>query len=201
MSLEVCDELGHRLLGDLGASRELADLGSGVVEEPEDVAVRRADRRVPAFGETPVQFLVAEPVWLPQQEAEVDARVGSGRGFDIGVKTGYLRAMQAPCPRFPEVPNGLSDVARIDGDPDHLLDDYRRTSVSWMESAADHGLILHAGGRTSDGLLIVNLWPSRDGSESAAADPRRIAALQDVGLTPQQQRKEHHELERYVVFG
>jgi hypothetical protein len=50
-------------------------------------------------------------------------------------------------------------------------------------------------------MLIVNLWPSKEGSESAAADPRRIAALQHVGLRPQQQRKEHHDLERYVVFG
>ncbi len=92
-------------------------------------------------------------------------------------------------------------LARIDGDPDRLLDDYRRTSHLMDRVGRDHGLILHAGGRTSDGLLIVNLWPSRDGSESAAADPRRLAALQHVGLTPQQQRKEHHELERYVVFG
>jgi hypothetical protein len=65
-----------------------------------------------------------------------------------------------------------------------------------MGSAA----IMHAGARTSDGLLIVNLWPSEDDSEAAAADPRRLAALQSVGLSPHQQRKEHHEVERYVVF-
>jgi hypothetical protein len=46
----------------------------------------------------------------------------------------------------------------------------------------------------------MNLWPSKDGSEAAAADPRRLAALQNVGLSPHQQRKEHHEVERYVVF-
>jgi hypothetical protein len=92
-------------------------------------------------------------------------------------------------------------LARIDGDPDRLLYDYRRTSALMDRVGQDHGLILHAGGRTSKGLLIVNLWPSRDGSESAAADPRRLAALQHAGLTPQQQRKEHHDLDRYVVFG
>jgi hypothetical protein len=36
----------------------------------------------------------------------------------------------------------------------------------------DHGLILHAGARTVDGMLIVDLWPSMAGSEPAAADPR-----------------------------
>ena len=65
----------------------------------------------------------------------------------------------------------------------------------------DHGLILHAGARTDDGLLLVNLWPSEDGSRSAAADPRRLAALGEAGLRPEQQRKEHHRLERYVLFG
>src|SRR5215211_4562262 len=92
-------------------------------------------------------------------------------------------------------------ITRIAGDPAALLDGYRRTSSLMDQVGRDHGLILHAGARTTDGMLIVNLWPSKEGSESAAADPRRIAALQHVGLRPQQQRKEHHDLERYVVFG
>jgi hypothetical protein len=91
-------------------------------------------------------------------------------------------------------------IARLDGDPHRLLADYRRTSELMDGVGRDHGLILHAGARTDDGLLIVNLWPSRDGSESAAADPRRSAALLRVGLRPDQQRKEHYEVERYVVF-
>jgi hypothetical protein len=92
-------------------------------------------------------------------------------------------------------------IARIGGDPDRLLDGYRRTSALMDGVGRDHGLIVHAGARTGDGLLVVNLWPSRDGSEAAAADPRRLAALQDAGLSPDRQRKEHHDLERYVVFG
>jgi hypothetical protein len=92
-------------------------------------------------------------------------------------------------------------IARISGDPDRLLDGYRATSPLMDRVGHDHGLILHAGARTSAGILIVNLWPSKDGSESAAADPRRLEALQQVGLTPQQQSKEHHHVERYVVLG
>jgi hypothetical protein len=77
---------------------------------------------------------------------------------------------------------------------------YRETAAAMDAVGRDHGLILHAAAPTGDGLLIVNLWPSRDGSEAAAGDPRRHAALRHAGLGPGQQRKEHHVLERYVVF-
>jgi hypothetical protein len=63
----------------------------------------------------------------------------------------------------------------------------------------DHGLILHAGATTEEGLLVVNLWPSRDGSEAAAADPRRLAALERSSADPDELRREHHDVERYVI--
>jgi hypothetical protein len=63
----------------------------------------------------------------------------------------------------------------------------------------DHGLVLHTAARTSEGLPIVNLWPSEEGSRSAAADPRRQSALARHGVSPGSQRKEHHVLERYVI--
>ena len=75
-------------------------------------------------------------------------------------------------------------IARMGGDPDRLLDEYRRTSGLMDQVGHDHGLILHAGARTRDGLLIVNLWPSSDGSQSAAADPRRLDALRQVAVSP-----------------
>ena len=91
-------------------------------------------------------------------------------------------------------------IARIGGDPDQLLEDYRGTSALMDAVGHDHGLIVHAGAPTSDGLLIVNLCRSKGASEAAAADPRRLAALQNAGLSPQQQRKEHHDVARCVVF-
>jgi hypothetical protein len=90
-------------------------------------------------------------------------------------------------------------IARISGDPDHLLANYRGTSAVMDQVGNDHGIILHAGAKTSDGLLLVNLWPSRDGSEAAAADPRRLAAIEQAALAPNQFRREHYELERYFV--
>ena len=91
-------------------------------------------------------------------------------------------------------------IARLSGDPDRLLDGYRRTSHQMDAVGRDHGLIMHVAAQADDGLLIVNLWPAKDRSEAAAADPRRGAAARDVGLRPDQQRKEHHLVERYLVF-
>ncbi len=91
-------------------------------------------------------------------------------------------------------------LARIDGDPHRLLRAYRSTSDLMDQVGHDHGLILHASAPTPDGLLIVNLWPSEDGSRAAAADPRRLAAMDQTAVTVDGQRKEHHEVERYVLF-
>jgi hypothetical protein len=94
---------------------------------------------------------------------------------------------------------GDAPIARIAGEPDRLLDAYRASSSVMDSVGRDHGLILHAGARTAGGLLIVNLWPSAAGSRAAAADPRRLGALADAGVAPEAQRKEHHEVERYVL--
>jgi hypothetical protein len=91
-------------------------------------------------------------------------------------------------------------IARIDGDPAGLLAGYRRTCERMDQVGRDHGLILHAGARTPNGFLIVNLWPAPENSEAAAQDPRRLAALRQAAVSEAEQRKEHHELERYVVF-
>lgn len=91
-------------------------------------------------------------------------------------------------------------IARIGGDPARLLEGYRRHAEVMDHVGHDHGLILHAGARTPDGLLLVNLWPSRDGSEAAAVDRRRLTALQHEGIASGQQLKEHYEVERYRLF-
>ncbi|MCL6441287.1 MAG: hypothetical protein K6T27_07320 [Thermoleophilum sp.] len=60
-------------------------------------------------------------------------------------------------------------------------------------------MILHAGAKTSDGLIMLNLWPSKADSDAASNDPRRLAALEQEALTPDVFHEEHHEDERYVV--
>jgi hypothetical protein len=71
VALQVGDQLGHRLLGDLRPLREHTDAGAGAVEVLEHVAVRRADLGVPALGEAFVQSCGRDPIGLAQQDSEV----------------------------------------------------------------------------------------------------------------------------------
>ena len=61
MLLEMGDELGHGLLGDLGSLGENADAGAFVVEELKDIAVGRADLGMSALGEA-VACRIAVPI-------------------------------------------------------------------------------------------------------------------------------------------
>jgi hypothetical protein len=92
-------------------------------------------------------------------------------------------------------------IARIGGDPEQLLDGYFRASETMDGVGRDHNLILHAAAPTDAGLLIVNLWPSKDGSEAAARDQRRLETVRQQDLDPEQIRKEHHDVARLVLFG
>lgn len=92
-------------------------------------------------------------------------------------------------------------ITRIAGDPESLLRDYRATASTMDQVGEDHGLIVHAGAQTPDGLLMVNVWPSKGASETVSADPRRLAVLEQVDLTPEQVTKEHHEAERCFAPG
>jgi hypothetical protein len=92
-------------------------------------------------------------------------------------------------------------ITRILGDPDGLLAGYRRSSQTMASVGRDHGLILHSAAKIGEGLLIVNLWPSKEGSEAAARDPRRLGVIRDAALSADQIRPEHHEVEDYVIFG
>ncbi len=95
---------------------------------------------------------------------------------------------------------GYLTIARFSGDGEQLLDDYRRYSDVMDGVGRDHGLVLHAGAKTDGGLMIVNLWPSKEASEAAARDPRRLGVLERAEITPDQIRKEHHDVAQFVVF-
>ncbi len=94
---------------------------------------------------------------------------------------------------------GYLSITRIAGDPVELLAAYRETAADMAEVGRDHGLLLHATAATEDGLLIVNVWPSAEGSEVAAADPRRLRVLARHALEPDALQKEHHELAELQV--
>jgi mannose-6-phosphate isomerase-like protein (cupin superfamily) len=90
-------------------------------------------------------------------------------------------------------------IARFAGDGDRLLDEYGRHSDAMSKVGRDHGLILHAGARTDGGFLVVNLWPSKEGSEAAARDPRRLGVLESTGISPDRIRREHYEVAHFEL--
>jgi len=47
---------------------------------------------------------------------------------------------------------------------------------------------------------MVNVWPSPDGSEAAARDPRRLGQLAAAGLGPGRLTREHHHAAHVVLF-
>jgi hypothetical protein len=64
----------------------------------------------------------------------------------------------------------------------------------------DHGMILHAAAKTATGLVMLNLWPSKDRSEAAANDPRRLGVLARANISPNKIHREHHDVAHFVVF-
>jgi hypothetical protein len=97
-------------------------------------------------------------------------------------------------------PKAYLTIARISGDPEELLDGYARSAAVMAGVGRDHGLILHAAAKADDGVVIVNLWPSKEGSEAAARDPRRLDTLADLGLTPDRFRRDHHDVVNLDLF-
>jgi hypothetical protein len=91
-------------------------------------------------------------------------------------------------------------LTRFHGDPDRLLEKYRKFSDVMSAVGRDHGLIMHAGAKTHSGFLVVNLWPSKDGSEAAARDLRRLGVIEAADISPDQLRREHHEVEHFVLL-
>ena len=95
---------------------------------------------------------------------------------------------------------GYLTIARFSGDGEQLLEQYRESSAVMSGVGRDHGLILHAAAKTDDGFMVVNVWPSKDESEAAARDPRRLAVLEQAGVRPDEIQREHHEVADYEVF-
>jgi hypothetical protein len=91
-------------------------------------------------------------------------------------------------------------IARFSGNREQLLDEYWRYSGVMSEVGRAHGLILHAGAQTDSGFLVVNLWPSKERSEAAARDPRRLDVLQRAEISLDQIRREHHQVAHFVVL-
>ena len=75
-------------------------------------------------------------------------------------------------------------IIRTPGDPDRLLAAKREHIDPVMQrKAGQYGHILHVAARGPDGLVVVNLWASADGSEQAAQDPDIQRARDAMGAS------------------
>lgn len=94
--------------------------------------------------------------------------------------------------------SGYLTVMKIDGDPDELAARYGESSEAMAQVGRDHDLILHAAARTDDGLMVVNLWPSKEESEAASRDQRRLAEVARHDLDDRL-TSDHYEVENWQV--
>lgn len=127
-------------------------------------------------------------------------RVGEDRIEFKGSNDDGGRAIRVPTGVI-ELDHGYLTIARIAGDPAELLRGHRASAPVMNGVGRDHGLLVHVAAATDDGLLLINVWPSPERSESAARDPRRLETIRASGLTPPQFEREHHEAAAVVLFG
>jgi len=59
-------------------------------------------------------------------------------------------------------PAAYLTITRFAGDGDQLLEEYERQADVMSGVGRTHGMLLHAGAKTDDGFLVLNLWPSKD---------------------------------------
>jgi hypothetical protein len=98
-----------------------------------------------------------------------------------------------------EMSSGYMTVMRISGDPDELAARYAESAETMAGVGRDHDLILHAAAKTDDGLMVVNVWPSKEESEAASRDQRRIAEVTRHDLASRRISRDHYELENWQV--
>jgi len=94
-------------------------------------------------------------------------------------------------------------IIRASGDPDELLAGKREHIDPVMErKAEEYGHLVHIAARTDDGIMVINLWESEEGSQQAWADPElteaREAAATNYGSEPM---FEHYRVEDYRQRG
>ena len=84
------------------------------------------------------------------------------------------------------------------GRADLVVAPFGEASVQHLRPGAER--LAHAGAKTDDGFLVVNLWPSKEESEAAARDPRRLGIVERAEIEREQIRREHYEVAHHVVF-
>ncbi len=92
-------------------------------------------------------------------------------------------------------------IIRSSGDPDKLLAAKREHMDPVMErKAPEYGNLLHVAAQTPEGMLVLNLWESEEGSEQAFQDPeiqQARKAMLDSGTVAGPPEISHYEVVDY----
>jgi hypothetical protein len=139
----------------------------------------------------------AEP---PGHEAVFELAEAHGIEITRSVEDALAAARREPVGTGQRRTAGYLTIARLPGDGDRLLSEYRKYSGVMSGVGRDHGLIVHAAAKTDSGFVMVNLWPSKEPSEAAARDPRRLHVLEQLDVHPNAISREHHEVAHLEVF-
>ena len=93
-------------------------------------------------------------------------------------------------------------IMRLKGDPDELLQTKQeKLDPVARPKAREYGAISQAVAKTSDGLLMVNLWESEEGSEAMRQDAELDQALREsmLDVADGPPNVEHYELVDHVT--
>ncbi len=94
-------------------------------------------------------------------------------------------------------------LIRIPGNSDELLaDDTMPRNIERL--GPKHGLIANVRAATEDGILVVNLWESKEGSEAMANEPdiQEMRQRQRSDVPADQVRFEHFDVgDDYRIIG
>ena len=90
-------------------------------------------------------------------------------------------------------------LIRIPGDADELFKtQYEKMSSVMSRVGPENGQLSHVAAKTDEGLLIVNLWESKEGSEAASRHPEvqqaQQSAAQESGISREDVRYEHYDV-------
>ncbi len=96
-------------------------------------------------------------------------------------------------------------IIRTSGNPDELMKSKREHIDPVMQrKAEEYGHLVHIAARSDDGLVVINLWESEEGSQRAWEDPELQEAREAAGRNGASTGKttfEHYEVEDYRQGG
>src|SRR5215210_9454836 len=83
-------------------------------------------------------------------------------------------------------------IIRTSGDADELLASKREHIDPVMKrKAGDYGLLAHVAARSDDGIVVVNLWESAEGSQQAWEDSEIQEAVRRPAGTARRPERPH----------